>query len=75
MQITTLTASELAEKTQKHDNLQLIDTLLVEAHFAIDRTNWGIIYGSARFFEHLGMHQVFDEISLCLRLVLVRTDG
>lgn len=40
----------------------------LEAHFDLDRTRWGIIYGSARYFEHLGMHQVFDLISLQLRL-------
>jgi len=45
------------------------NTLLVEAHFDIDRTRWDIIYGSARFFEHLGMHQVFDLISIEMRIV------
>ena len=46
----------------------------IEAHFDIDRTNWNIIYGSSRFFEHLGMHTVFDQISIELRLVLKRCD-
>lgn len=40
-----------------------------EAHFDIDRTRWGIIYGSARFFKHLGMHKVYDTISFDIRLV------
>jgi hypothetical protein len=31
-----------------------------EAHLDIDRTWWNAICGSARFFEHLGMHLVFD---------------
>ncbi len=44
----------------------------LEAHFDLDRTAWGIIYGSTRFFEHLGMHQVFEAISIALRLVLTR---
>ena len=44
--------------------------LLLEAHFDLDRTRWNIIYGSARFFDFLGMHQVFDDISLELRLKL-----
>lgn len=44
--------------------------LRVEAHFDLDRTQWGVIYGSSRFFEHLGMHAVFDQISIELRLVL-----
>ena len=43
---------------------------IVEAHFDIDRTRWGVIYGSSRFFEHLGMHLVFDLISIQLRLVV-----
>jgi rhodanese-related sulfurtransferase/polyisoprenoid-binding protein YceI len=43
--------------------------LVAEAHFDIDRTKWGVIYGSARFFEHLGMHAVFDLISFQIRVV------
>ena len=43
--------------------------LLAEAHFDLDRTKWNIIYGSTRFFEYLGMHQVFDLISIQLRIV------
>ncbi len=43
--------------------------LLAEAHFDIDRTKWGVIYGSARFFEFLGMHMVFDLISFHVRIV------
>jgi polyisoprenoid-binding protein YceI len=41
----------------------------IEAHFDIDRTGWNIIYGSRRFFEHLGMHLVFDSISIQLYIV------
>ena len=40
-----------------------------EAHFDIDRTQWNVIYGSSRFFRHLGMHLVYDLISLDLRIV------
>lgn len=43
--------------------------ITAEAHFDIDRTRWNIIYGSSRFFEHLGMHVVFDPISLQVRIV------
>lgn len=43
--------------------------ITAEAHFDIDRTQWNIIYGSSRFFEHLGMHVVFDLISLQVRIV------
>ena len=41
----------------------------VEAHFDIDRTHWGALYGSSRFFEHLGYHLVYHPVSLHLRLV------
>jgi polyisoprenoid-binding protein YceI len=41
----------------------------IEAHFDIDRTRWGVLYGSNRFFEHLGYHLVYHPISLQLRLV------
>lgn len=50
-------------------NQTVENELLLEAHFDIDRTRWNIIYGSSRFFEHLGMHKVFDLISLQLRIV------
>jgi rhodanese-related sulfurtransferase len=43
--------------------------ILAEAHFDFDRTKWNVIYGSSRFFEHLGMHLVFDPISIQLRVV------
>ncbi len=41
----------------------------IEAHFDIYRTRWGVLYGSSRFFEHLGYHLVYHPISLQLRLV------
>jgi polyisoprenoid-binding protein YceI/rhodanese-related sulfurtransferase len=41
----------------------------IEAHFDIDRTRWNVIYGSSRFFEHLGMHLVYDLISMEVRIV------
>jgi rhodanese-related sulfurtransferase/polyisoprenoid-binding protein YceI len=43
--------------------------LKVETHFDIDRTRWGVLYGSSRFFEHLGYHLVYHHVSLQLRLV------
>ena len=45
------------------------DAITAEAHFDLDRTLWKIIYGSSRYFEHLGMHLVFDSISIGLRIV------
>ncbi|HVO84389.1 MAG TPA: YceI family protein [Syntrophobacteria bacterium] len=43
--------------------------IVAEAHFDLDRTRWKVIYGSSRFFEHLGMHLVFDLITIQLRIV------
>ena len=40
----------------------------IEAHFDFDRTDWGVIYGSSRFFHFLGMHMVFDPISMAVRI-------
>lgn len=40
----------------------------IEAHFDIDRTRWNVLYGSSRFFEHLGMHLVYDLITIELRI-------
>ena len=48
------------------------NTLLLEAHFDIDKTRWNVIYGSTRFFEHLGMHKIFDLISLQVNIIAVR---
>ncbi|CAB5153579.1 hypothetical protein D3OALGA1CA_4575 [Olavius algarvensis associated proteobacterium Delta 3] len=43
--------------------------IAVESHFDIDRTRWGLRYGSSRFFDHLGKHVVFDLISIDLRII------
>jgi polyisoprenoid-binding protein YceI len=40
----------------------------IEAHFDLDRTRWNVLYGSSRFFEHLGMHLVYDLITIELRI-------
>lgn len=48
------------------------NVVAAEAHFDIDRTRWNITYGSTRFFEHLGMHLVFDLISIELRIIAVQ---
>lgn len=44
------------------------DSLVADAHFDFDRTRWGIIYGSSRFFKHLGMHVIYDLFSVQLKL-------
>ncbi|WP_035068388.1 YceI family protein [Nitratidesulfovibrio termitidis] len=43
--------------------------LALAGHCDLDRTRWGVLYGSARFFRHLGYHRVDDAISLDFRLV------
>lgn len=48
------------------------NTLILEAHFDFDRTLWGIAYGSARFFRFLGIHMIFDPISIEVRIELKR---
>lgn len=44
--------------------------LAVIANLDFDRTHWGVVYGSSRFFQHLSYHVVFDFISIDFRLVL-----
>lgn len=43
--------------------------LVVLGDLDFDRTQWGVIYGSSRFFAHLGYHTVYDFISVDYRLV------
>jgi hypothetical protein len=43
-------------------------SVCIEAHFDLDRTRWNVLYGSSRFFEHLGMHLVYDLITIELRV-------
>lgn len=43
--------------------------ITAEAHFDFDRTKWKVIYGSSRFFKGLGMHLVFDLISIQMRIL------
>ncbi len=40
-----------------------------QASFSIDRTRWGILYGSARFFHRLAGHLVNDLIEFDARIV------
>ena len=40
-----------------------------QASFAIDRTQWGVLYGSGKFFHRLAGHLVNDLIEIQLRLV------
>jgi polyisoprenoid-binding protein YceI/rhodanese-related sulfurtransferase len=43
--------------------------LLARANFDIDRTDWGVLYGSGKFYEGLGKHLVNDYVSLDLKIV------
>ncbi|MCB1231995.1 MAG: YceI family protein [Verrucomicrobiae bacterium] len=40
-----------------------------QASFSIDRTRWGVIYGSGKFFHRLAGHLVNDEIEFQIRMV------
>lgn len=51
------------------------DGLSLSGHCDLDRTRWGVLYGSARFFRHLGYHRVDDAISLDFRLVYTPARG
>lgn len=45
---------------------------VAQAEFDLDRTIWGSIYGSGRFFEVLGKHVVNDLVHLHISLVAVK---
>jgi rhodanese-related sulfurtransferase len=49
--------------------------VVLAGHMDLDRTRWGVLYGSARFFRHLGYHRVDDAISLDFRLVYAPATG
>jgi polyisoprenoid-binding protein YceI/rhodanese-related sulfurtransferase len=40
-----------------------------QSAFAIDRTLWHVLYGSGKYFRHLGAHLVNDLIEIQLRVV------
>lgn len=43
--------------------------LVAQADLSLDRTRFGMLYGSGKYFSHLGMHLVYDTINLDIRLV------
>lgn len=47
----------------------------LQSAFTIDRTTWGVIYGSGKFFGRLAGHLVNDEIELQLRIVTAAGPG
>jgi len=48
--------------------------LAAQATLEIDRTLWGVLYGSGSFFSKLGMHLVNDLVSIDLKVV-ISNDG
>ena len=48
------------------------ETVALQAYFPIDRTEWGVNYGSGKLYERLGMHLVNDEINLDVKIVAKR---
>jgi len=46
--------------------------ITAQAHVDIDRTDWGMVYGSERFLRHLGMHILQDEVTLDLKLYFTK---
>jgi polyisoprenoid-binding protein YceI/rhodanese-related sulfurtransferase len=44
------------------------ERLILTARVELDRTKWNVIYGSSKFFKHLGMNKVFDIIVIDMRL-------
>lgn len=42
--------------------------MVLNTHFDIDRTRWGVTYGSAKYFSRLGTHAVDDTVSFDLIL-------
>lgn len=49
---------------------QEANTLILTTNFDFDKTQWNIFYGSSKFFKYLGMHKIFDNISIEMRLEL-----
>jgi polyisoprenoid-binding protein YceI len=45
--------------------------LVAQAEFSIDRTRWGVVYGSGKFFARLAHHVVNDDVQLHLKLFLL----
>ena len=50
------------------------DGLVLTLRADLDRTRWGVLYGSSKFFRCLGMHKVDDIIRLEARLAFRRVN-
>lgn len=51
---------------------KLDEKIVLSARVEIDRTRWEIVYGSSKFFKFLGMHKIFDNVFIEMRLELER---
>ena len=51
------------------------DRLTAQAQLDLDRTVFGSIYGSGRFFRFLGQHVVNDHVHLHVKLQATRLPG
>ena len=60
----TKTIAFPASIARKHDG-----TFAAQAFLEIDRTDWGVLYGSSKFFARLSEHLVNDHIHLHLKIV------
>ncbi len=49
--------------------------VMVEADIKIDRTKWGVKYGSGSFFKNLADKVIDDEVSLGVRLVAEKAEN
>lgn len=48
-------------------------TLGAQAELHFDRTRWGALYGSGKFFDRLGQHLVNDLVHLHVKIVATKT--
>ena len=65
-------------RSERVDNPAILrrdgDGLVLTLRADLDRTRWGVLYGSSKFFRCLGMHRVDDIISLEARLAFRRVN-
>ncbi|MFK7780699.1 MAG: YceI family protein [Candidatus Gracilibacteria bacterium] len=50
------------------------ESLVINAHLDINRTNWNIMYGSEKFFARLGGHIIDDIISIDIIVFAKKSD-
>lgn len=70
--VTELAAPDPETAPDENQATETQPRLVAECHFDFDRTDFGVLYGSGRFFRDLSYHLVFDRVSIALRLVARR---